>query len=209
MADALLAIFHRALSIGWVYDFTQFIGGSSILRRRLRHYYTDCYGRVLDIGGGTGNVGRLLPGGCTLICLDNELPKLERFSRKALGNPLLADGTRIPIRSGTIDFVTCSQVSHHLTSDQLDAVLCESVRVLKSTGSLIFMDAVMKPSRLSGRILWMLDRGSYPRSSVELHQALKRHFHVETWDRLALYHEFVVGVCRTGNNALAPTGGET
>ena len=209
MADALLAVLHKALSIGWFYDLTQFLGGSSILRRRLRPYYAACHGLVLDVGGGTGNVGLLLPAGCAHFCLDNELPKLERFSAKALGSPLLADGTRIPIRSGSIDFVTCNQVSHHLTSDQFEAMLRESARVLKPAGSLIFMDAVLKPSRLPGRILWTLDRGAHPKSSLDLRQAVERHFSVEKWDRLALYHEFVIGVCRKGNNAPAPTGGQT
>jgi hypothetical protein len=49
-------------------------------------------------------VRRLSPKECTPICLDNEFPKLG------------------------IDFVTCSHVSPHLTSDQFEAVLRECAR---------------------------------------------------------------------------------
>src|SRR5580693_8640519 len=150
MANTLLGLLHRAASVGWVYDGIQLLAGASVVRKRLRPYYADCRGCVLDIGGGTGSVGQLLPAGCIYLCLDNELPKLQRLLEKALGIPLLADGTRIPIRSGSVDFVTCNAVSHHLAFDKFEAMLSETARVLKPAGALIFMDAVLKPSRLAG-----------------------------------------------------------
>ena len=204
MPNVLLEVIHRAASIGWVYDSIQFLAGATITRRRLQRYLTSCRGRVLDIGGGTGALAGLLPKGCTCTCLDNEMPKLQRCAEKAIANALLADATLMPIQSDSIDVVTCVMVTHHLTDGQLDEVLRESARVLKTEGSLILMDAVLKPSRLPGRILWALDRGSYPKPSIRLRRAIERHFRVDRWDHLAVYHEYVTAVCRKGR-ASAPS----
>jgi ubiquinone/menaquinone biosynthesis C-methylase UbiE len=116
--------------------------------------------------------------------------------------PLLADATRMPLKSGSIDVVTCVDVTHHLNLDQLDEVLHESARVLNPGGSLILMDAVLKRSRLAGRILWALDRGAHPKPAAELRTALERHFHVEHWARVAVYHEYVIAVCRKTQSPL-------
>jgi ubiquinone/menaquinone biosynthesis C-methylase UbiE len=196
MTNVFLELIHRAASIGWVYDSIQVLAGASITRRRLRRYLADCGGRVLDIGGGTGALAGLLPMGCSCTCLDNEMPKLQCCAGKALASPLLADATLMPIQSGSIDVVTCVAVTHHLTDDQLDEVLRESARVLKTEGSLILMDAVLKPSRLTGRILWALDRGAHPKPSAILRLAIERHFSVDQWERLAVYHEYIITVCR-------------
>ena len=158
----------------------------------------------MDIGGGTGALAGLLPVECYCTCLDNEMPKLQRCAEKGRAYPLLADATRMPIQADSVDVVTCVFVAHHLTDDQFDEVLRESARVLKTDGSLILMDPVLKPSRIPGRILWALDRGSYPKSSQKLRQAIERHFSVDKWDRLAVYHEYIIAVCRKGR-AAAPS----
>jgi ubiquinone/menaquinone biosynthesis C-methylase UbiE len=193
---SFLGVLHKAASIGWVYDSIQFIAGGSIIHSHLRRYLGDCHGRVLDIGGGTGSLFALLPPGCSYTCLDNEIPKLQRCAEKVPGGSLYADATRMPVKSGSIDVVTCVGVTHHLTPDQLDAVLQESARVLNSKGSLILMDSVLKRTRLPGLILWSLDRGRYPKPSSELRRALERYFQVEQWDRFYTIHECVITVCR-------------
>src|SRR3982750_3571515 len=128
----LLKAIHKAASIGWIYDTVQFLAGARITRARLREYLKDCTGRVLDLGGGTGSVGELLPAGCSYTCLDNEMPKLQRCEEKLPGSSLLADATRLPIHADTLDAVTCVFVTHHLTSDQIGVVLSEAAQVLKT-----------------------------------------------------------------------------
>jgi ubiquinone/menaquinone biosynthesis C-methylase UbiE len=201
----LLEALQRAASIGWVYDTIQVLAGASITRRRFKEYLKDCYGVILDIGGGTGTLSYFLPARCRYVCLDNEMPKLRRCARK-IASPILGDATKMPIESGSVDFATCVSVTHHLTPEQLDSLLRETARVLKHNGCLILMDAVLKPSRLPGRILWYLDRGAYPKRSVTLRAAIERHFIVDRWDRLAIYHEYAIGVCRKGKGNSSQTG---
>jgi ubiquinone/menaquinone biosynthesis C-methylase UbiE len=191
----LLRTIHKAASVGWVYDLIQFVAGSPISKRRLRALLSRFHGRVLDVGGGTGAVAELLPSDCFCTCLDNEMPKLSRCAESGRATPLLADATRMPIQSDSIDVVTCIAMTHHLTDAQLVAVLSESNRVLKPRGALIFLDPVLKPSRLPGRVLWALDRGSHPRSSSTLREAVERQFRIERWDRFAVFHDYVIAVC--------------
>jgi ubiquinone/menaquinone biosynthesis C-methylase UbiE len=206
MPGAFLRTIHKVASVGWVYDSIQTLAGASFTQSRLQRSLSGCTGRVLDLGGGTGTMKGLLPPACAYTCLDNEMPKLQRCAMKAPGSALLGDATRMPVESGSIDVVTAVFVAHHLTSHQFEEMLRESARVLKPKGSFILMDAVWKPSRLPGRLLWALDRGSSPKSEVELHAALERHFRIEQWDHLAVYHQYIIAACRknTALTASAP-----
>jgi ubiquinone/menaquinone biosynthesis C-methylase UbiE len=196
MPGFLLNTIHKAASVGWVYDSIQTLAGVPFLESHLRRCLSDRSGRVLDIGGGTGALSRLLPPACTYTCLDNEMPKLQRCAQRAPGGALLGDATQMPVQSGSVDVVTVVNVTHHLTDDQFEQMLRESARVMKANGSLVLMDAVWKPSRIPGRLLWALDRGSSPKTADALRAALERHFRLESWNQVAIYHQYILAMCR-------------
>ncbi len=196
MPGVFLRTIHKAASAGWVYDAIQTLAGIPLLQSRLRRCLSGSKGRVLDLGGGTGALSGLLPPACTYTCLDNEMPKLKRCAQRNPGGALLGDATRMPVQSGSVDVVTVVNVTHHLTDAQFEEMLRETARVLKPQGSFLLMDAVWKPSRLPGRVLWALDRGSSPKTAIQLRAALERHFSIEQWSHVAIYHEYVIGVCR-------------
>ena len=204
MPGVLLRTIHKAASAGWVYDTIQTLAGVPLLQSRLRRCLSDSQGRVLDIGGGTGALSGLLPSGCTYTCLDNEMPKLQRCAQRVPGGALLGDATRMPVRSGSIDVVTVVNVTHHLTGDQFEEMLCETARVMKPEASFLLMDAVWKPSRIPGRILWALDRGSAPKTAIQLREALERHFSIQEWRHMAIFHEYIMGMCRKKPAAAQP-----
>ena len=98
--------------------------------------------------------------------MDIEMPKLQCFRRKvADGLALQTDATQMPVASGCADSVVCMAVAHHLTDAMLTDVLRESVRVLKPGGRMFFLDPVFAQDRMVGRMIWRLDRGSYPRTA--------------------------------------------
>jgi ubiquinone/menaquinone biosynthesis C-methylase UbiE len=187
----------RVASIGWVFDLSQALAGAAQIRRRLRSHVELCPpgSRILDVGGGTGTLQNIVPKECTYVCLDLEMPKLTRYVEKtAYPNPLLADATCMPIRTGSVDLVTCVFIAHHLTDEMLADVLRESDRVLKDDGRILLIDPVDNPLRWAGKLLWKLDRGSYPRTADKLQLALRSRFRIEHSETFSIYHEYMLAV---------------
>jgi ubiquinone/menaquinone biosynthesis C-methylase UbiE len=196
----MLGLVHRAVSKGWVYDISQTLAGAGFVRHRVRsHLETICQpgSRTLDVGGGTGTMQAAVSPGCAYFCLDVEMPKLIRYARmNNASNPLLGDAGQMPVRTSSIDVVLCLAMSHHLHDDVLSTVLDESRRVLKRDGRILFLDAIHNPNRWRSRVLWSVDRGSYPRAEEKLLHPIQSRFNIEHWERFAVHHEYVLGVGR-------------
>lgn len=174
----LMGLLHRLAALPWVYDGIQVLSGGSRLRndlaRRLPRLPSASI--VLDVGGGTGAYRCLWPR-ATYVCLDAEWPKLRGFRAKSpRGRALLADATRLPIRTASVDAVLCIRMSHHVPRERLTHLIHESRRVLAGGGTLVFADAVWDPKRSVARLLWKYDRGAYPHTTAELRGLLSTHF---------------------------------
>ena len=190
----MLRLLHALASHGWMYDRIQDLAGAREVYRRLgRHLAdTDSSYWLLDVGGGTGRTRSLLSGNARYVCMDMEEPKLAQLRRTSnVGAPVLGDAVRMPFQTASVDVVVCVDVSHHLTDHELDAALSEVQRVLRPTGRLIFLDAVLN-DRWVGRTLWSLDRGSRPRRSTDLRAAVSRGFHIRDEEQFRLFHEYLL-----------------
>ena len=152
---------------------------------------------VLDVGGGTGSLKSLLGDGVHHVCIDLERPKLNGYAaRFEDSNPVQADATALPVRTGSVQMVVLALVTHHLTDIDLATVLRESARVLAPQGVLVLYDAVWAPRRLAGRLLWRYDRGSNPRTAVQLSTALDRHFRIIDRRDFAVFHRYAAFRCQ-------------
>ena len=187
---------HQLAALPWVYDRIQTLAGHDRVLKRLSQEIAPLNPNVVvDIGGGTGMARNLFAADCRYICLDMEMPKLKGFrSRAPRGLAVLGDATSMPIIDGCADAVVCKSVTHHLTDLMLDHALDESRRVLRAGGHMILFDAVLNRQRLAGKVLWRLDRGSYPRTEEELHKKVKSRFKLVHWEKFAIYHEYVLGI---------------
>jgi len=197
----MLRLIHRIVSNPWIYDLSQVIAGRRTTRRALAACLPTARRDqfVLDLGGGTGAYRMLWPEDGQFICLDLEMPKLHGFrARYPADHALLADGTRLPLPDHCMDVVQMIFVAHHLTDPQLDAALEESRRVLKPDGHLVLMDPLWVPRRLRGRLLWALDRGSYPRTDDALRAHIALHFNISFVYALSIHHAYgiYIGVPR-------------
>lgn len=195
----LIGLLQKLAEHPWVYDRIQSLAGQTHTVRRISPRVSGILAKtVVEVGGGTGFWKRLWPADSRYICLDIEMPKLQGFRAKVPGGlAVLSDATRMCIASESADAVVCIAVLHHLTDAMFGQVLDEVQRILKSGGHLIVLDPVLS-EQWAGRLLWRLDRGSYPRRSGELREKLQSKFRVIHWEDYSVYHEYVfmIGVKR-------------
>jgi ubiquinone/menaquinone biosynthesis C-methylase UbiE len=152
-------------------------------------------GTVVDVGGGTGASRRIWPATCRYICLDIEMPKLKGFrSRVPDGYAVLSDASRMPISTASVDVVLCMAVVHHLTDVVVDQMFDEAQRILKVGGHFILLEPVLNLDLWLGRLLWRLDRGSFPYKAEYLRNKLSDGFKLIHWEQYTIHHEYVLGM---------------
>ena len=95
------------------------------------------HGRILDIGGGSGMVSRVLVAepGTECVCIDISLPMLKHSPVPSVQ----ADALQLPFRDGAFDLVVAAAFFHHLPGKE-PQLLKECRRVLRSGGRLIGYD---------------------------------------------------------------------
>ena len=108
------------------------------------------------------------------MCLELEAPKPRRLMAKFPGTAAtLSDASRLPVRTGSVENVLTIAVPHHLGNPAWELMLSETHRVLKPGGYLFLLEP-LSTARWAGRMLWGLDRGSYPRTKEALLAILRR-----------------------------------
>jgi ubiquinone/menaquinone biosynthesis C-methylase UbiE len=194
-----LKLAHKVASHPWVYDRIQSAVGVSQVYAKLAPHLLSAPDNALvpDIGGGTGSLKRYCSPRHRYVCLDIEWEKLQGFRGKfSEGDGIWGDATRLPIAHRSVDTAICMFVAHHLNDDLLPTMLSEVDRTLRPGGRVILVDPVMDPQRMAGRILWKLDRGSFPRTVSTLRRTMQQRFAIEHWDEFAVWHHYVLGIGR-------------
>jgi len=191
----LKEVLWRIASLPWVYNQIQFLAGARSTYRRIAYQAAILApgSLVLDLGGGTGLYRNAWSAARIYVNLDNDMIKLQRSIRKTKdGNPILADGTCLPLKDNSVDVVMCIAVSHHLSDRALAQMIHESCRVLRIGGILLLLDAVWAPERCLGKLIWKYDRGSYPRTAEYLNNVISKQYSIALFERYAIYHEYVL-----------------
>ena len=106
---------------------------------RLNKYFREGGEQLLDVGSGPIPHREYLTYGerfARRICVDLSIPAL-RIARSKLGDRgvfIRGDMTNLPIRSASIDAVTCNHVMYHIPADKQATAFREIWRVLKPGG---------------------------------------------------------------------------
>jgi SAM-dependent methyltransferase len=189
---------HRLVALPWVYDLVQTLAGTHSVDRRIAAQVGRAARRVVvDVGGGTGQRGQLFADGGLYVCLDLDAQKLRGWRlRRRTGRALLADATRCPFASATVDLVLLTAVAHHLATEQLERALAEIARVLGPQGLLLLAEPTWVPWHPLGRLLWHFDRGAHPRSAETLGALVRRDFEIVHEERWTPLHRVVFYVAR-------------
>ena len=196
----------RILGNAALYDAVQRAAGLEGLRRRLAPILGRLGpGTLLDVGAGTGAFYPLIPPHVTYVPLDTDTRKLERLREKHKGvNSVVGSATALPFNDASFDYTLCTNVSHHLSDPDFHLLVAELARVTRQ--QLVFVDP-LRVNRLASRILWSIDRGSYPRPYEELVAKLTSRFAGQQAETLTLLHKYVlfVGTPIPGDRAAAAT----
>ena len=183
-----------------VYDLVQVLAGYPLLSRRLRQLLGPTQHKtILDAGAGTGALGSLVDDTGSYVALEVDQQKIARLRHRRPGAEVICGSvSSIPLPDDSVDLSVLVNVAHHLTHDDLECALSELSRVTRDR--LILADPVAN-GPLTGRVLWLIDRGSYRRTATELRSAVDRHFDVEHVGRLTLLHRFVLISARVRQRA--------
>lgn len=145
---------------------------------------------VLDIGAGTGRIGRaFLEAGDFYAGVDTSLAMLREFPANSAASILaMADGRQLPFRNGVFDVVLLMQVLSGASDSR--GILDEARRVLRPGGSVVVghtispesgIDAQMKNQLTTilekMQVAWHRPRESRRQALAWLESSAKRHVH--------------------------------
>jgi demethylmenaquinone methyltransferase/2-methoxy-6-polyprenyl-1,4-benzoquinol methylase len=116
---------------------------------------------AIDLCTGTGSSALRMAqeDGVRVIGIDFSEGMLRQASRKSPPNAacfwIQADATALPIRSCSVDRVTCAYAMYELSGDARERVLREAARILKPEGVFIMMEH-LPPARRLIRLLYLI-----------------------------------------------------
>ncbi len=99
-------------------------------------------GRVLDVGCGTGRLGRALAeAGYEVWGADLSVGMLRRFVERRAGRAVVADATNLPWFDAAFDLTVCVALLHHIAeAGRVAAAIREMVRVTRPGGWVVIWD---------------------------------------------------------------------
>jgi len=186
---------HNVLSHPKLYDLVQWVVGGAKVNARLVPRLAGAENQiVLDVGAGTGGLRALLPGNCRYIWMDNDPQKLRGYTARRGDSALLGSALQLALAPKSVDQALCMAVAHHLEDAELRLALQEIARVIRH--KLVFLDPVDCPARPLSRLLWSIDRGSFPRSPEVLRRFLEERYALEQAEVFTVLHSYFVCVAK-------------
>lgn len=176
-----------------LYDLVQSAVGAAQIRAKLvPHVQSFAGSRVLDVGAGTGGYVETVPGTAGYVALDLDPRKLARLSQKHPHvRTVVGDATRLELERDSFNHALVVFLAHHLDDDGLSR-LFDGLRSTVS-GTVVLLDPLRDPA-LRSRLLWGIDRGSYPRTAEQLLSALDRGFTIDHEERFRIHHRYLLCV---------------
>jgi ubiquinone/menaquinone biosynthesis C-methylase UbiE len=131
-----------------LYDSTLWVGERAGMRRRRAALLRGAYGRVLEIGAGTGlNLAHYPSEVAELIITEPEPAMRRRLARRLKQRAQIVDAPaeQLPLADASVDTVVSTLVL--CTVGDPEGALCEIARVLRPGGQLLFIEHVRASSR--------------------------------------------------------------
>lgn len=158
------------------------------------------HGVVIDLGGGTAQYRHLWPTSWRYCCVDPDERVIGFNDTAGPIEHITGSAEQVPLEDGCADQVFMAAVSHHLDDDAWPRALAEVRRLVKPSGSFIFVDGVLGP-RLKSRIGWRFDVGKHPRTSESLEAALATLGPLTRIERMSLLHDVIIAVIQVDSSS--------
>ena len=170
---------YKILEIPYVYKVVQFIlsiGGKKLIKEILSNNignqkYT---GLMLDVGSGPSS--KFADFGLDTIGLDISFEYISNLCKNHDSSKgVVASIDSVPLRANSFDAVFSLGLFHHVPDNIAKCGLAEILRVCKSGGQIIIMDAVLPEKKLKrpfASIIRKLDRGKYMRRQNDFQNLL-------------------------------------
>ena len=182
----MLRFFHQLQESARGYSLTQFFGLPTIRRYRAlvrQHVPQDPRRRILEIGCGVGSARPLFTSDYTGIDINPDY--IEKARRNLNGRFYVMDAAQMPFEPNVFDDAISIATAHHLTDEQLSAMVSKAVSVASCVH---IIDAILpiSPNSWFKSALFRMDRGQYIRTFDQLLGIVGRSARVE-------YHQVVEG----------------
>lgn len=153
----------------------------TVIRKAIReHLGASANRKVLDVACGPGAFSDLFPEDAyTGVDLN---PKYIRYAQENYrGRFSVQDARELDFPEGSFDDVLVYGLLHHLSDDDVEAVLRGMKRVLRPGGRALFIEDIPTESRLNlvGRLLHWAENGHYIRPADDYRRLLEPFFRFE------------------------------
>lgn len=153
----------------------------TVIRKTIRdHLGGSADRKVLDVACGPGAFSDLFPKNCyTGVDLN---PKYIRFAQdNHEGEFFVQDATKLDFPDATFDDALVYGLLHHLSDEDVRAVLAGMKRVLRPGGRVLFIEDIPTESRLNlvGHLLHWAENGHFIRPANDYRALLEPFFHLE------------------------------
>lgn len=137
--------------------------GHSVIKEFLKTQVAKTAKKILDQGCGTGEYALLFPN--RYIGIDNNNKDIIFARKRYQGKFFTCTATKMKFKDNSFDIVFSVGLYHHLNDDKAKKAIKEAVRVTRTKGKVIIIDAMLPKNQfnLIGLILRKLDRGGYVR----------------------------------------------
>lgn len=111
--------------------FNRFYGGSGVYRRLLRRMAKHDPLSILDVATGTADLIEKYTGTALRVGVDFKIEHLLYMRDGSAVRRVVGDALRLPFLNNAFEVVTSSHFFHHLTPEQNEEMLMESLRVAR------------------------------------------------------------------------------
>lgn len=110
---------------------------------------------VVDVGGGTGRIAQFLVGKVkSITVIDSSCKMIEECKKHSGVTCVVADGEKMPIKSGSADKIILVDAFHHISNQS--AAITEIKRILRKNGKVIIEE--FNPLTFGGKAIVIFEK---------------------------------------------------